>query len=465
MKKYIGCLLCFWGFTNVLFSQVDYQSKFQKILGDDLLKNSEAGISVYDLTSDSLLYSYQSNKRYRPASVEKLITTITAVARLGGQHEFNTSLAVDGEVKNDTLHGNLFVIGGFDPDFMMDEMNQLAKQVESKNIKHITGKIYSDVSMVDSTLYYGSGWSWDDALYDFQPVLSPLMFHKGWVTVTAYPASKKGEPASINIYPESSYNEVENNAITDYKKHFSVTRDAAHVQSKFIVSGGVSSRQVRTITVADSKTFFVRTFVDHLREKGVDSVAYGGDRVTPVSSDTIFSVGHTLAEVIHRALKVSDNLNAESIFYHLAASGKCGKYADATDGREVINKFIDELGMDHKDYNIVDGSGVSLYDYISPDLLIRFLKYAYNNKILREVIYPSLPVAGVDGTLKNRMKNGNVYSNVHAKTGTVTGVSSLAGYLQTVQGHMLAFVIINQNNLNERRAHQFQDRICRMLTE
>jgi D-alanyl-D-alanine carboxypeptidase/D-alanyl-D-alanine-endopeptidase (penicillin-binding protein 4) len=121
--------------------------------------------------------------------------------------------------------------------------------------------------------------------------------------------------------------------------------------------------------------------------------------------------------------------------------------------------------MDHKDYNIVDGSGVSLYDYISPDLLIRFLKYAYNNKILREVIYPSLPVAGVDGTLKNRMKNGNVYSNVHAKTGTVTGVSSLAGYLQTVQGHMLAFVIINQNNLNERRAHQFQDRICRMLTE
>lgn len=463
MKKFASWIL-FLFFCINLSAQTNYQSMFAELLKDDFLKTSEVGIAVYDLSADSLLYSYQSNKRYRPASVEKLITTVTAASLLGGEHRFDTSLATTGTIYKDTLRGDLYVIGGFDPDCMMDQMNQLVKQLVAKHIKNITGKVYTDVSMIDSTLYWGAGWSWDDALYDFQPVLSPLMFHKGWVTVTAYPTDK-GNPAKINIYPGSSYHSVINNTVTYGKNKFAVIRDAPHYAKQIMVSGGVSSRLVKTITVEDSKTFFIQTLLDHLRKEGVDSLAYGGNKETPIYADTIFKVGHSLAEVTRRALKVSDNLNAEAIFYHLAAYQNQGKYATDADAKKCISNFISKIGEDPDNYLIADGCGVSLYDYISPDLLIDFLKYAYRNKSVYDIIYPALPIAGVDGTLRNRMKNGNTRGNVHAKTGTVTGVSSLAGYLQTINGHQLAFVIINQNILGDRKAHAFQDRACRMLAQ
>ena len=465
MKRFLASTMVVLCLSVTAHSQTDYGLKFQRLIQSKLLKTSEIGISVYDLTADSMLYGYHNYKLYRPASVEKLITTITALARLGKDHSFNTSLAMTGTVRNDTLNGDLYVIGGFDPNFMSDEMNQLAKQVRANHIKYIKGKLYSDVSMVDSTLYYGNGWSWDDAMYDFQPTLSPLMFHKGWVTVTAYPGAKNGDPANIDVFPSSSYNVIDNRTVTGSKDSYDITRDYAHAKSKFIATGSVNSRKVNIITVADSKTFFVRSLIDRLKENGVATVAYGGNRETPVVADTFYTIKRPLKEVLKRAMKVSDNLNAESMFYHLAAYGKKGKYASAADAVKVIYQFIDELGMNHDDYKIVDGCGVSLYDYVSPDLLVAFLKYAYKHQEIRNVLYPALPIGGVDGTLKNRLENGNVRTNVHAKTGTVTGVSTLAGYLQTTQGHVLAFAIFNQNILKDWRAQNFQDRICRMLAE
>lgn len=122
-----------------------------------------------------------------------------------------------------------------------------------------------------------------------------------------------------------------------------------------------------------------------------------------------------------------------------------------------------EVGCNPDEYSIVDGSGVSLYNYISPELMIEYLKYAYSRAEIFCPLYEALPVAGVDGTLRNRMKQGKAYRNVHAKTGTVTGVSSLAGYVKAGNGDMLAFVIINQNVLKGKEARAFQDKICEIL--
>ena len=113
--------------------------------------------------------------------------------------------------------------------------------------------------------------------------------------------------------------------------------------------------------------------------------------------------------------------------------------------------------------SILSDSNISLYNYVSPDLLMAYLRYAYAHPEVFRPFYDALPVAGVDGTLSYRMRGGKAFRNVHAKTGTVTGVSSLAGYVHASNGHLLAFVIINQNVLKSREARTFQDRFCEIL--
>lgn len=122
------------------------------------------------------------------------------------------------------------------------------------------------------------------------------------------------------------------------------------------------------------------------------------------------------------------------------------------------------LGFNPDNYKIVDGSGVSLYNYISPRLLLEYLKYAYYHRDIFLPLYDVLPIAGVDGTLQYRMKQTKARGNVRAKTGSVTGVSSLAGYVKGADGHQLAFVIINQNVLKLSRARVFQDKVCDILS-
>jgi D-alanyl-D-alanine carboxypeptidase/D-alanyl-D-alanine-endopeptidase (penicillin-binding protein 4) len=165
-------------------------------------------------------------------------------------------------------------------------------------------------------------------------------------------------------------------------------------------------------------------------------------------------------------MKESDNLCAESMFYHLASQYANKKYVGAEDGTDAINSFMKEgLGFNPEHYKIADGSGVSLYNYVSPRLMLEYLKYAYYHADIFQPFYESLPIAGIDGTLEHRMKKTKAYRKVHAKTGTVTGVSALAGYAKASNGHQLAFVIINQNVMKKNKARAFQDKICHFLCQ
>ena len=157
-----------------------------------------------------------------------------------------------------------------------------------------------------------------------------------------------------------------------------------------------------------------------------------------------------------RMMKKSDNLYSESVFYHLAASS--GSYAPATakQGRQVMNRLIQQLGFKPSKYYIADGSGLSLYNYVSPELEVAFLKYAYKHKKIYEPLRELMPVAGVDGTLDDRMLRGYARGNVHAKTGTVTGVSALAGYCTAANGHVLCFSIINMGIRHSSSGRRFK---------
>jgi D-alanyl-D-alanine carboxypeptidase/D-alanyl-D-alanine-endopeptidase (penicillin-binding protein 4) len=222
---------------------------------------------------------------------------------------------------------------------------------------------------------------------------------------------------------------------------------------------------VLTPLLYDRKDHFTEALAKELRRAGVVLA----DRNVPSSSSRrqktfITSRSHSLGEVLIPMMKESDNLFAESVFYQMDA-GTGGQPATGRQAASKVRKMIQKVGLQPGDYKVADGSGLSLYNYVSAELEVYFLRYAWFNRSVYAVLMPSLPVAGVDGTLKNRMTQGLAARNVYAKTGTLTGISSLAGYCVAPNGHALAFCIINQGVMRIADGRAFQDAVCQALCE
>lgn len=354
------------------------------LLRDGMFCSTQVGLCVYDLTADSMLFTFNHQYRLRPASTEKVITAVTALDVLGASHLFQTCLYVTGSVNGSVLCGDVYAVGGFDPCFDEEDMKALVSSLKKEGVDSIAGCFYADVSMKD-TLKWGWGWCWDDDNY----TLTPLLYRKK------------------DRFREAWFEQLAAQGIaTDADKYG------------------------RGICPADARPVAVRT--------------------------------HSFDQVLMRMMKESDNLYAEAMFYQLAArSGR--RYASRRQAVEQIDALTKKLGLRPVQYQIADGSGLSLYNYLSPELEVAFLCHAYHNKSIYNHLYPSLPIAGHDGTLKRRMTSGPACMNVHAKTGTVEGVSALAGYATASNGHLLAFSIMNQGVPKARTGRDFQDKVCTLL--
>lgn len=207
---------------------------------------------------------------------------------------------------------------------------------------------------------------------------------------------------------------------------------------------------------------FVKRFVDRLRDEGVVVEA---DTVAGRQPGGAYEVGtrtHTIDQVLMPMMKESDNLCAEALFYQLGASTGAHP-ATARDARTVVRRLVEKVGLRPSDYRIADGSGLSLYNYVTAELEVMLLRYAYQNTNIYMHLLPSLPVAGEDGTLRRRMSGAFTSGNVKAKTGSVTAISSLAGYCTAANGHVLCFAIINQGIRRGSEGRAFQDRVCEAL--
>lgn len=466
MKRLIVVLLVWYCCLGAIFSQSLARQIDALIETTSFLKTSEVGIAIYDVTTGQSLYRRQSGKLYRPASTEKVITSVTALACLGEDYTFCTQLAYTGCIRNDTLKGDLYVVGGFDPEFTEKDMDMFTAAVNNAGIHYIAGDLIGDVSLTDS-VYWGNGWAWDDAPELFQPYLSPLLLEKGGVKVTVIPSAKQ-MPPQVKIVPASDYYTLSNQAISHAPAagRLKVTRDWLHHQNEIIVQGNAAHTYSYSLSMYPAKDFFLQTFRYKLQQCGIETkgISYG---ICPAEASLLSKTTRPIMEVIQRTLKKSDNLSAEALFFHVGLNFKKSCPIGFKQGREAIEHFMqNEVDSSPKNYVIVDGSGLSPYNLISPDLLIKYLKYVADNEHLFKLFYASLPIAGVDGTLQNRMKEGKAFRNVRAKTGSVTGVSTLAGYVdQTSTGHRLAFVIFNQNILRARDARMFQDKVCSILAK
>lgn len=362
------------------------QSQLDSLVKSPLMETTQLGLMVWDLDADSALYCYNHRQTLRPASTMKLVTAITALDRLGGNYQLSTSFYYRGEIPEDSIfRGELYVVGGMDPRFDMDDLFSVGVKLHDLGIDTLRCSIVTDCSMKD-TLHWGEGWCWDDK----NPELSPLLVGK--------------------------------------------------------------------------KTNFTDRMLEALVQVGVipDSISLTTGTV-PEDAHLLAIRTHTIDNVLLHMMKQSDNLYAEAMYYQLAASGG-QRGASAEHARKYIRQLVSRLGLNTSAYRFADGSGLSLYNYVSAELETRLLRYAWQNSSIRSHLVPSLPIAGVDGTLKERMRGTSAEGNVTAKTGTLTGISSLAGYCKAYNGHQLAFCIINQGVLRGRDGRAFQDEVCKALT-
>lgn len=365
------------------------------------------GMCVYDLTDDSLLFAYNQHKVMRPASTQKLVTAISALDLLGSQYQYRTRAYYTGSISADSiLHGDIYVVGDFDPSYSYTDLKALAQSVRKLSLKAVKGTLYADISMKDSLLY-GNGWCWDDVPCSNMPYLSPLMLERGQIAPTW-----------------STYS----------------TSSAFH-----------------------PSLYFLHTLGEELTDLGCDTLPCALRSLdSSLSPQLFYTKTRTIAELLPHMMKTSDNLYAESMFFHLAHINS-SRWSDWKDGARQVNNALRKADVQTTYVEVADGSGVSLYNYISPMAELALLRYAYKEKRIFDTLYPSLPIAGVDGTLKNRMKNTPAHNNVHAKTGTVSGVSCLSGYLTASNGHLLAFAIMNNGLMKVATGRAFQDRVCQEL--
>lgn len=456
----VPCILSAQGISP---EEHSFSSRLDTLIKYQLPAGSNVSISAYDLTANKTLYSYQADKLSRPASTMKLLTTITALARPEANEPFRTEVWYKGVIERDTLKGDIYVVGGFDPEFDDEALDSLAGRVARLPFSVIQGRVYGDVSMKDS-LYWGSGWLWDDTPYSFQPYLSPLMLDKGVVTVTASPGVQ-GDTARLECTPASSYYTLSNTTKTRTPSagRFRVSRNWLENGNDITVSGNVDGKRTGTVNIYSSQDFFMHTFMERLRSKGIRCPSdYAFNEFQKDSAAVQMAAHYTPVQtVVNQIMKESDNLNAEAMLCRLGAQFTGSGHVSAEDGLSAIRQLIKKLGYAPDRYNLADGCGLSNYNYVSSELLVAFLKFAYSRTDVFQKLYKALPIGGVDGTLKNRMRKGTLsYKNVHAKTGSFTAINCLAGYLKANNGHQVAFAIMNQNALSGKEARAFQDAVC-----
>ncbi|MFA6978075.1 MAG: D-alanyl-D-alanine carboxypeptidase/D-alanyl-D-alanine-endopeptidase [Ignavibacteriaceae bacterium] len=456
-------------FLSAQVTTDNLKTKLDSLTSSPFFDTAAVSIDVFDLTTNNTLYQKNNKLLLHPASNMKVLTTATALFFLGKDFAFETSLYYDGIIIDSTLYGNLYFVGGCDPDFTSADLRVLVSSIKDLGLNRIQGNIYGDVSMLDS-LFWGDGWMWnDDPSTDF-PYLTPLTINDNAVKVHVFSTEINSIP-KITVEPVTSFFKIENLAktVNDARTSLEITRDFVHRKNDIIVKGSINqsdSIHSDEINVVYPETYFLTLAKEEIEKLGISFVGTTDISPLPEVAKHLFTFKRKFADVIINLNKQSDNLSAEMTLRALAFNFY-GKPATAENGISLIDSLITIVGMNPHNYRIVDGSGVSHYNLVSTELLNAVLKYFYlNQPELYETLAQSFPLAGVDGTLKRRMINTPAENNLRAKTGTISGVSVLSGYVTTKGNHQLSFSMMIQNHVRKTyRAVYFLDQICALLAE
>jgi len=470
-KIYISAFVLFFvsTFLYAQNSSAQVADNINELLKDDYFKSTQISVDVFDLTENKPIFKKNEKLLLKPASNMKILTTSSALYFLGPEYKFKTTIWINGEIEDSVLLGDLYFQGGFDPDLKYENLEYLISEIKQNGIKQIAGNVCIDKSNLDS-LFWGEGWMWDDEPSTDFPYLTSLVFDDNAVSIISKPGQSIGKPAIIEFLHPSNFDLINNSeTVSNGRSRLQITRDWINRNNTIIVSGKINSTanpDTASISVFNPHDYFL-FLINELMQKS--KIAVEGDFLLqdkPETSKLLISLERPFSEVIVNLNKTSDNLSAEMTLRVLGFDSLKQK-TSARQGLKFIDSLITIIGFDPNKYRLVDGSGISHYNLITTELINEVLKYFYKEKNdLYKILYESFPIAGIDGTLKNRMKNTPAEMDVHAKTGTLSGVSSLSGYLTSKSGHIISFSIFEQNYVrSSSKAREMQDNICNILIE
>ncbi len=424
-------------------------------------------IEVYSRKGRQAIYRAHSGLLLNPASNLKIITTSFALHSLGSDYIFTTPFEFEGVQRADTLIGNLVVVGNGDPILSLSDLDSAARGICEDGIRVITGDLVIDESKFDS-LRWGAGWMWDDEPEPYAMFIGPTSFNHDVITVNLS-LDSSAQTLVVTTSPKTEFVDIENNAVPGTKDSVFVTRRMIRDINTIVVSGTYTSgfiRDTRDFSIRYPGQYFGTVLRELLTKHGIDVL--GRLVVTRHYSDhspgvQAFSLMHPIDTVLTYTNKVSDNLGAECFLREvpLATSGQTGS---AENGIKLEEQFLELCGVDSSQYYIVDGSGVSHYDLVTPNAIVRVLRFDLDQPYAG-LFVKSLPVAGFDGTLEKRMTQDYVRGKVHAKTGSINGVRTLSGYV-ILPRDTLVFSMMFQNYVADGDSMDaLQDSICSVLAQ
>ena len=450
-------------------------AELDSVFADPAFARASWGVVVQSLDDGQVLYRRNAERLFLPASNLKILTAAAALVRLGADFRYRTAVLARGTRRADTLAGDLVVAGRGDPTLVLDTargaadplvtLRPWADSLKARGIRVVLGRVVGGATpFTDPPL--GPGWAWDDLDAEYSAPVGALQFNESVAYLIAVPGQAPGEPVRLSLLPRSAPLRVFATATTAVRDSGAAALrwSRAPFTDSVTVSGSlaVGRDTVRLpLSVPDPARYFATSLTEALAGRGL-AVAGESVAVVALAPDTLFVwTSPPLSAVLPPFLKPSQNQIGETLLRTLGAEGAGVGSMDS--GRAVVGRVLSDFGVPPDAYVLADGSGLSRYDYVAPEAIAQVLFAMYARPDFR-TFYDALPIAGVDGTLATRLRGTAAAGNAHAKTGSLTGVRALSGYVETADGEHLLFVLLANNfTAPQRLVEAAQDLIVERL--
>lgn len=450
-------------------------SKIAKVLSHPDLKGASIGISVRNASNGKIIYKHNGDTRLRPASSMKLVTGAAALQLLGENYRFKTEIYTDGKQKGSTLKGNIYIRGKGDPTLGEKDLDNIALALKKKGIKKIKGNLVADDTWYDQIrLSLDMPWSDEQEYYGAQ--ISGLTFSPnadydaGTLILQVKSGNKVGKAASVTMNPKTDYVKISNKTkVGKVNSRNTIKIHRKHGSNGITVTGNVplnSSATKTWISVWEPTRYTLDLFKRSLEKQGIKITGnYTAGKIPAKPTKLATDYSPKLGTILVPYMKLSNNTVSEVLVKEMGrVKGKVGSWDK---GLSIIEGQFANLGIGNDAILMRDGSGLSHVSMISANALTNLL-YKAQTKPWYKTYKNALPVAGnsdrsVGGTLRNRMKGTAAQGKVIAKTGTISTVSSLTGYVKGKQGNKYVFSIIINNAKKENQLKKIEDQLAVIL--
>lgn len=462
----ILCLLATAPVADRAFAEQkeDFKAAIDFSLRERCVSHDKTAVRITDVATGETLYDLNGSSPLLPASVMKLVTTATALNYLGVNYKFKTDVLYSGKRERGVIKGDLIIRGGGDPKLTPEVVWLIADEVRRQGIREVTGNLVLDTSFFDDhTIPPARHGRRTQRPYDAP--IGALSVNFNTIAVHVYPGEAVGAPVIAEVEPRSDYFRVINDAVTRsrVKRPVSALRVNGDGKVNIKITGAMrpdDAPGIIYINIDDPTMFAGETFRAFLKNAGVNVAGGIVKGVTPTTARLIHAHQSEPISVILRELnRFSNNFIAEQVIKTVGAE-TMGAPGTHEKGLSMVEKFLNESGIDTTGAVFADGSGLSKENRVSAKMLTDLLLLMSKRFDIGPDFVASPGIMGVDGSVRKRLKTSPAKSQARAKTGTLNGVSSLSGYVSGRDGKLFAFAILQNNNAcYYKGAHNIQDKI------